>query len=221
MDYFEYARTLRVIDIWKPNETGYITPRELYDPAVVTDCYPAQDYQHWMDHGTVGTDTLRYWCTRGSINDGVFTLAQFLLPHQTQRYADNSVHDTRRVIFKMVQDGRRCRHTGACNAVDSRQVNNRNTLGVEYESLQNGTHDIDDDQYIKGAFLFAYNSALGRIPDHRRLSHGIVATPTGRRTDPWAGGFDYARSWAIVQAIRLDARIWGLWGLPQPQTKAV
>ena len=215
VDLFEAARNLVVIDVWRAgNPTGYVTPTRAYDPAVVSDCYPAQAYRNWMDHGTVGVDTLRYWCEGNSLN-----VTQFLLPKDTQRYRDGSIHDTRNVVFKMVPDGRRCRHTGECNPIGSQLVNNKNTCGVEYESLQNGTHDITDSQYVRGALIYAYQHAVTPgIVDHRRISHGVVATnPPGRRSDPWAGGFRYARSWALVQAIREDKRIWQLWNLPQPQ----
>jgi hypothetical protein len=213
IDLYEAALNLKVINVYEPNnETGYRTPTRAYDPNVVTDCYPAQPFQSWMLHGTVGTDTLRYWCEGDSLN-----VTQFLLPHDTQRYRDGSVHDSTHTVLKMIPDGRRSRHTGPCNGIGTVQVNNRNTCGVEYESMQNGTHDITDSQYVRGALIYAYQSALSGIPDYRCISHGAVAVPGGRRSDPWAGDFRYARHWAYVQAIRQDARIWAMWGLPQPK----
>lgn len=217
IDYEQEAKRLIIIDMFKPNVTGWVTPRALYDPAVkhqgVVIAPRLARYEWWMDHGTVGTNTLRFWGEGGSLSNGAFSLAQFLIPRDTTQYADGRVYDTKDVVFKMVPDGYACNHTGLCIY----PIGNHNTLGVEYESKQNGTHDITERQYIKGALLYTYNSRLktGKqdIRDHRRVSHGLVATPWGRRSDPWAGGFDYAYSWAHVYAIRLDPRVFAFWGL--------
>lgn len=217
IDMFPHAQALRVVDVWKQgNETGWVTPEVLYNPAVKFNgevkAPTLKKFLWWMDHGTVGTNTLRFWGTKGSINNGAFSLAQYLVPNDTTVYADNKPHDTRNVVFKMVPDNRACNHTGVCND----PVNNTNTKGVEYESKQNGSHDITDAQYIKGALIYAHDAALHTIGDYFRVPHGHWAEPWGRRRDPWAGKFDIARSWELVQAIRRDPRIWALWGLPQP-----
>lgn len=211
-EYYANALALRVVDVWQPgNETGWVTPPELYDPTL-GHAPRKQTTIAWFDHGTVGSNTLRFWGTRGSINNGTFTLAKYLVPHDTTVYADNRAHDTRNVVFKMHPDNMACNHTGDCIGPFS----NINSVGVEYESLQNGTHDISDMAYVKGALLFTHDAAQDKIRDYFRVAHGIVAEPWGRRSDPWAGLFDIARSWAIVQDIRRDARIWALWNLPQP-----
>lgn len=212
VDPFTAAQRLQVIDVWKfGNPTGYVTPPVLYDPRLKM--APKQGtVQWWLDHGTVGTNTLRFWGTNGSINNGTYSLAHYLVPHNTTEYADGRVHDTSNVVFKMVPDGYSCNHTGPC----IEPVSNVNALGVEYESRQNGTHDIDEEQYIKGALLFANAAARYRIRDYFRVPHGLVAVDWGRRTDPWAGLFNIAYSWELVQAIRRDGRIWQMWGLPQP-----
>lgn len=217
IDMFPHAQALRVVDVHQAgNETGWVTPEVLYNPAkkhkgqVVAPTLGK--YVFWMDHGTVGTNTLRFWGEGGSIANEAFSLAQYLVPKDSTEYRDGRQHDTRNVVFKMVPDGKACNHTGVCND----PVNNTNTKGVEYESRQNGTHDITDMQYIKGALIFAHDAAEHGIMDYFRIPHGLVAEPWQRRTDPWAGKFDIARSWELVQAIRRDARIWALWGLPQP-----
>lgn len=217
-EYFAKAQALRVVDVWKEgNETGWVTPRVLYDPAVKVNgesMAPSKLMtRYWVDHGTVGTNTLRFWGERGSILNGAYSLAKYLVPRDTTQYADNSIRDTSNVVFKMIPDWAACNHTGVCIAPFS----NRNSVGVEYESRQNGTHDITDLQYIKGALIFTHDAAQDKIRDYFRVPHGIIALEWGRRTDPWAGLFDIARSWEIVQDIRRDARIWALWGLPQPQ----
>lgn len=216
-DMFDHARALRVVDVWQPNnETGWVTPKVLYDPRVKhTDgevkAPTLGRYIFWMDHGTVGTNTLRFWGTGGSINNGAFSLAQYLVPRDSTVYADGREHDTRNTVFKMVPNWAACNHTGVCND----PVNNTNTKGVEYESLQNNTHDITDMQYVKGALIYTYDAHQHKIRDYFRIPHGLMAEPWGRRSDPWAGLFDIARSWELVQDTRRDGRIWQFWGLPQ------
>lgn len=211
-DYFPNAQALQVIDVWQPNNpTGWVTPRVLYDPALGK-VFAKTTTLHWFDHGTVGTNTLRFWGTGGSITNKTFSLAKYLVPKDSTVYADGNAHDTRNVVFKMSPDWASPNHTGACIV----PFNNPNSVGVEYESLQNGTHDITDLQYIKGALIFTHDAVQDKIRDYFRVAHGTVAIPWNRRTDPWAGLFDIARSWEIVQAIRRDSRIWALWGLPQP-----
>ena len=215
IDLYQAARDLRVVDVHLiGNESGWITAKILYDPAYgKAPALASAGYQWWIDHGTVGTNTLAFWGRGGSIQNHTYSLAQFLVPKETTVYRDNRAHDTTNTVFKMVPDGFACNHTGPC--IDP--IGNDNALGCEYESLQNGTHDITDRQYVKGALLYAYNAALHGFPDWRRLPHGIIALPYGRRSDPYAGKFDIARSWELVQAIRRDERIWQFWGLEQPQ----
>ena len=213
-DMFERARALRVVDVFKPgNETGWVTPRILYDPTLGK-VPRLERAQFWMDHGTVGTNTLRYWGEGKSANaDAEWTCAHYLVPRDLTQYRDGAMHDTRDVVFKMIPDGWAANHAGNCIT----PIGNHNSLGCEYESLQNGRHDITDRQYEKGALIYTYAAALYSIRDYFRVPHGLVAEPWGRRTDPWAGQFDIARSWELVQQIRHDARVWALWGLPQPQ----
>lgn len=218
-DLFNNAEALEVIDVWKPgNPTGWVTPKVLYDPHTKAPDGNVKaptlgTVTRWVDHGTVGTNTLQFWGTGGSVASGAWTLAHYLVPHDTTVYADGKVHDTTNVVFKMVPDGYGCNHTGECSA----GVSNTNALGVEYESLQNGTADITENQLIKGALLFAQAAAAHNIPDWYRVMHGIVGIPWPRRTDPFAGRFDIAHSWELVQAIRRDSRIWALWGMTQPK----
>jgi hypothetical protein len=129
-------------------------------------------------------------------------------------YRDGNMHDTTNTIFKMVPDGKACNHTGDCAA----NVNNSNTLGVEYESVQrSNVHDISEEAYVKGALLYANASAKHGIQDHMCVMHGVVAVnPVGRRSDPYKGNFSIAHHFELVQAIRREPLIWQLWGLPQP-----
>ena len=208
LDLYAEAQALKVVDVWQEgNETGWVTPRVLYDPALKM--VPAlQRVQFWADHGTVGTNTLRFWGEHGSINNGTWTLANYLIPKEQTQYADGSLHDTTHTIFKMVPDGYACNHLGACIG----PIWNGNTIGVEYESLQNGTHDISEPQYLKGALVYAHDAHALNIPDWFRVTHGLVAIPWGRRSDPWAGKFRIGHSWALIEAIRQDPRISALWG---------
>lgn len=220
MDFFEAANALRVVDVWQPgNETGWVTPRVLYDPSVkAADGYSKapthQTTTGWVEHGTAGVNTLMFWGVGGSIANDMWTLANYLIPHDQTQYADGHLHDTSNVVFKMVPDNLSCNHAGVCAA----NVSNGNSKGVEYESLQNGTHDITEMQYMKGALIYAQGAAMLHIPDWRRFMHGIIAIePVGRRSDPYAGLFRIAHSWELVLGIRRDARIWQKWNLPQPQ----
>lgn len=230
VDYFDIARRLEIIDVFRPgNRTGYVTPRVLFDPTVRAPDGKVKapswiSAKHWMDHGTVGSNTLPYFAARpgeqaGTEKDGRYVCAQYLVPKDTTMFADGVAHDTSLVVFKMVPDGHGCAHTGDCIGWDGHPVHNSNTVGAEYENLQNGGLDrFTEWQYIKGALIYANGSASLDVPDFRRIPHGLVATPFGRRTDPWAGRFDIARSWLHVWNIREDPRIWQLWGLPQPRT---
>ena len=192
------------------NETGWVTPRALYEGEHAPTWEPAIG---WVWHGTVGRNTLRYWGTGQSAVPDNWSLAAYLLPHNTTQYADGQFHGTEYTVFKMAPDNRRCNHAGVCNP----PLHNGNSYGVEYESLQNGTHDIDVSQYIKGALIHAYNAAVFGIPDHLAQMHGMIAKPWGRRSDPWAGLWDVSFHWALVREIRRDRRIWHFWNVPQPQ----
>lgn len=213
-ELFERARRLRVVDCWKAgNETGWRTAPVLYDRTikaadgeVKAPRYAAPLF--FIDHGTVGRNTLKFWGQGGSISSGAYSLAKYLVPHEQTEYADGRLHDTRNVVFKMHPDKFACNHVGPAIV----PVTNSNSIGVEYESMQNGVHDIDDSQYITGALIYAYEAHLHGIRDAFRLSHGIVAIPWTRRTDPWAGKFDIAHSWLLVETIRADPDIRALWG---------
>lgn len=211
-ELFEWARRLQIVDVWKPNITGWQTPRVLYDRTVLVNGEPvAPRYEapmFFVDHGTVGSNTLRFWGQGGSVSNDTYSLAKYLVPHDTTVYADNRPHDTQLVVFKMHPDKFACNNVGPC----IHPVTNRNTIGLEYESLQNGTHDISESQYIKGALVYAYEAHAHNIRDHFRVPHGLVAVHWGRRTDPWAGRMDIGHSWEIVQAARRDPDIRALWG---------
>ena len=213
MDAHDVALQLRVVDVWQDgNETGYITPKILYDPSLgMAPWLGAVDA--WLLHGTAGRNTLRFWGEGGSAVAGNWTLAQLLVPRDQTAYADGKVHDTSFTVFKMAPDGSGCNHAGPCCA----NITNSNSIGVEHESLQNGTHDITPLMYTKSALLYAHDSAKLHLKDWRCQQHGIVAiNPVGRRSDPYAGLFDIAYWWSLVVGIRADARIWQYWGLSQP-----
>jgi len=214
-DMFVEAQALRVIDVWKAgNETGWVTPKVLYDPSVKdasgeVRAPTRKAVKYWVDHGTVGTNTLRFWGEGGSVANKAWSLANYLVPHEQTQYADGHMHDTSHVVFKMVPDGFACNQTGQT----FQEISNENSMGVEYESLQNGTSDISESQLTRGALITAHDMRVHAVIDAFRISHGWIARPWGRRTDPWAGKFDIAHSWELIQAIRRDPRIWQFWGL--------
>lgn len=212
IDYYDLAKKLEVVNVWEPgNQTGYVTPRVLYDPSLHEAPRRAK-VARWILHGTAGTNTLAFWGNGGSAVPGNWTVANMLVPHERTQYKNGSVHDTTNVVFKMVPDGYACNHTGACSA----NVSNNNAFGVEYESKQDGTDDISDTQLIKGALLYANGAALEAVPDWFCLMHGIVRVPWPERRDPFAGKFNIARHWEHVLGIRADIRVWQFWGLAQP-----
>lgn len=234
IDVWEAAQKLHVVDVWQQgNETGWVTPPVLYDPNVhyngVSMAPSAVPPTRWLDHATVGTNTLQFWGQGGSIANGEFTLAHYLVPHESTAYADRKQHDTTWTVFKMVKNGYACNHTGLCAG----GIGNRNALGCEYENLQNGVQVFSDLQYMKGALIYTHDAAMHGIKDAFRTSHGLVAGDIardssgiyywkyGRRTDPYAGPFDFAYSWELVQAIRREKRIWQFWNLPQPAVHAL
>lgn len=211
-DYLDAATRLRVVDVFDAgNETGWVTPFVLYLPALGVAPTKAQ-FKAWILHGTAGVNTLAYW---GNGGNGV-TCANALIPHEHTQYRDGHLRDTSWVVFKMVPFNFACNHAGECAA----GINNTNSYGVEYESLQNGSNDISDQQLLKGALMYAHDAVAfpyGGVKDHKCLMHGIVAiNPVGRRSDPFAGPFNIARHWEHVQGIRRDARVWAYWRLPQP-----
>jgi hypothetical protein len=214
VDLVHWAANLQVVDVHKVgNPTGWVTDRRLYDPRIPGNHAPTYTRPGWwMDHGTVGSNTLRYWGTGGSIRAGAWSLATYLIPHNETVYADNKARDTTFTVFKMIPDGYACNHAGDCIT----PIHNGNSIGCEYESMQNGTYDIEQAQYVKGALMYCYDSALYGIPDHARVSHGLVAEPHGRRRDPFAGPYDYDYSWHLVREVRRTKVIWQMWGLPQP-----
>lgn len=229
IDAYEAATTLRVVDVFRPgNETGYVTPPDLYEPRRTPDgrgweIPPRGNILFWMDHATVGTNTLPYFAgipgvqLAGSVRDGRDVCCPYLIPKDRTLYADGRVADTSRVVFKMTPANRACNHTGPCVPFTGVTPDNANTDGVEYENLQNGADPFTEWQIVKGALIYVYSAVVNRIPDYRRVSHGVVAEPWGRRTDPFTRGmFPFSRSWAYVEAIRRDPRIWQFWKLPQP-----
>jgi len=222
-DLYTWASLLKVVDVFKAgNETGWVTPKCLYDPKTLSpggrSVAPTMQRggpDYWVDHGTVGTNTLAFWGNGGSLNDSAgWSLAQYLVPRDNTQYRDGKVHDTEHTVFKMCPDKMATNHVGYAIS----NFSNSNCVGMEYESRQNGVHDITEAQYIKGALVFAHDAVTLGIEDWFRMMHGHIADrPRGRRTDPWAGRFDIAHSWELVQDIRADSRIWQLWNLPVPQ----
>src|SRR5690242_7508267 len=130
VDYHDWATKLRIVDVWKQgNETGYVTPRCLYDPSVPLASgrvvAPTLDrFRFWIDHDTEGTNTLPYFGGGGTIAAGTYALAHYLVPHEQTVYADGHGHDTTYVVFKMVPPHFACNNVG--NAIDP--VDNTNTL---------------------------------------------------------------------------------------------
>lgn len=216
VDYLDYASRLKIVDVFKPgNPSGVVTDKRLYDPDVQGSRAPGSPNSNtarWptdtkgrgmIMHATVGTNSLRY-LAGGSILDGRWVSAHYLLSKD-----DYTVH-------KLIPDGFGANHCypgtwrGYVNNINS------NFYGVEVENRQNNSDPFTSGQYIKFALIWAYLSARDGISDLMIAYHGIVAPP-GHRTDPYTGGvWDAGAFWRAVWGVRLDARVWQFWGLPQP-----
>lgn len=215
-DYLDYASRLKIVDVWKiGNGTGVVTDKRLYDPDVQgsrAPGSPGSQTARWpsdkkgrglVKHATVGTNSLAYLAGRSAL-DGRWVSIHYLLPKDDF------------TVYKIVPDGYGANHCwpgtwrGYVNNINS------NFYGVEVENLQNNSDQFTAGQYIKFAFIWCYLSARDGISDYMIADHRIVAPP-GHRTDPTTGGlWNEGLFWKHIWGIRADARVWAMWGLPQP-----
>ena len=187
IDYKAYAQSLKVINVFQPgNPTGHVTPPVLWSDQVVPGGFTPTG---GLIHGTVGTDTLPYF-TGGSVADGRMVCAHYLIPK------DNFT------VYKLIPDGKPCAHAGPSRW---RGLNNLNNFfyGFELENLQNGQDLFTEAQYSKLALIWGYLSARDKLQDIMLTSHASVALPPGRRSDPDASPFSYARFYALLYELRL------------------
>ena len=202
VNYQDYAAKLRITDVWKAgNDTGRVTPRVLYDPALGK-VYQWRGAKGLLMHGTAGTNTLPYF-TGGSVADGRFVCAHYLLPKDDY------------TVYKMVPDGFSCNHAGDSEWHGISQPLNSYLYGIECENLQNWQEAITPAQHLKAALIWCYLSARDHLIDLNCLSHSQVALPLGRREDPEAGLFDWALFWGHVWDIRKAANWPTVWALPR------
>src|SRR5687767_9027583 len=115
IDLFKAAQDLRVVDVFVPNETGWITPPVLYNRSVLAPdgqpkAPPVHALKAWILHKTMGSNTLRFWGQGLSAVPGNYSLASYLLPRDTTVYQDGQSRSTVNVVFKMCPDNRRCNH---------------------------------------------------------------------------------------------------------------
>jgi hypothetical protein len=210
IDVTERAASLRVISYYQPdprNTTGRMTPKELYERSAGQHVHNWKTLYGVILHGTVGRDTLTYWLTGGSMAgpNAPYSMAHFL-----------ALRD-RNTLAKMCPTNKSCNHCGDSDWHDPAvsQPLNSYFLGIECEDLQNwnkGTNAqrITDDQVIKCALVWAYESALdhqtkgaaSKAEDRYVLHHSQIALPWGRRSDPDAGLFNDDLFWHVVTKIR-------------------
>lgn len=222
IDYRQYAANLKIKPVHQKssaNDTGYLTPTQLYTP------YVPFSHNRIVIHATVGSNTLPYFADKvdtawnvtekaGSVRDGRLVLAHQLLPKDDY------------TIFDMVPAGYGCGH---CNPGILRGQNalNYNAYGIEVENLQNGDSGdpFTESQYIKLALTVAYKAAVSHIPNIHIGSHldasfwAIYAgleVPGDAHRDPDVGPFDWGRFWGHLWMIRQPGSgVFQLWGIPE------
>jgi len=229
-DYFWWATNLKVYSIFSRdpalNPTGYVTPEILYKTARQIKGGRAPQWQGgaaYIEHGTVGRNTLPYFAEgygepAGVVAEGRYACTHYLNPKDSTRLGDGRILDTTLVMFKMVPDGFACNHVGeaeyrAHGKYYSQSWLESHAYGIEHENMQNGTDPFTPAQLIKGALVYVYLAAKDGISDLMHISHKIIATPFGRRGDPDAGPFDWQAFLGHIHEIRKDRRIWQFWSM--------
>lgn len=228
-DYRDYASKLKVKPVWKKgpdNDTGYLTPPELYQS------YVPFVPNRMINHGTVGENTLPYFADKvdanwsviqkaGSVRDGRLVCAHQLIPKDDY------------TIYDMVPLGYGCGH---CNpgVLKGQSTLNLHAFGFEWENLQNGDggDQFTESQYIKGALTIAYHAAIV-VPHIKNINIGthwdasmgsilaLAATGNASGTldraknahrDPYAGPFDLMRLAGHLWEIRKpESGVFDLW----------
>lgn len=203
VDYLEYARRLRIVNVWQPgNPSGVVTNPVLYTPQ--QDEYgnwlypPYRGVRHIIRHVTAGRNSLPWLAGVGQLEVSI----HYLIP--TDPYT----------VYKMIPDEHMCNHVGDAVFAGDDWLNST-SIGEEYENpADGGRTPITQSQYIKGALVTCNAQGRYHIPDWQETDHGLVALPWGRRSDPWAGGFDYDAYNAHKKAIRETPLVWAFWGMP-------
>lgn len=221
VDYRQYAGNLKIVPVWAKvpqNDTGYLTPPQLYSP------YQPFVPTRQLIHATVGTNTLPYFAAKvdaawnvtrqaGSISDGRQVCAHQLIPKDDY------------TIYDMVPAGYGCGH---CNPgiLKGQSALNYHARGYELENLQNGDggDQFTEGQYIKLALTIAYHATVDKtrntgIGTHWDASMGAILNgellPGNAHRDPYAGAFDAGRFWGHLWAIRQpESGVFDLWGIP-------
>lgn len=221
INYRDYAGKLKVKPVWAKvpaNDTGYLTPPELYTP------YSPFVPTRQLIHATVGTNTLPYFAAQvdanwnelkqaGSIKDGRQVCAHQLLPKDDY------------TIYDMVPEGYGCGH---CNpgVLHGQGSLNYHARGYELENLQNGDggDQFTEGQYIKLALTIAYHAAVDKtrnigIGTHWDASMGAILAgallPGNAHRDPYAGPFDMMRFAGHLWSIRQpESGVFDYWGIP-------
>lgn len=194
------AARLKIVDVFKPgNPSGHVTNPKLYDRSAPGNNAPAvKPYMGWINHITVGTNSLPF-LTQGTVG-GNWACIPYLVPR-----GDNPT------VYKLIPDDHRGHHAGVASFMGISDFSSQFS-GVEIENLGNGKQEVDQWQYVKVALLYAYFSAKFKTDDRWCLSHSLIASPHGRRSDPEAGFFRYSVFWDLVAQIRRD---WPqLWSMP-------
>jgi N-acetyl-anhydromuramyl-L-alanine amidase AmpD len=173
----DYLLALRVIDVWKHNETGYVTNPALYHEQ-------RGEVVGAILHATPGTNSLPY-LTDGAARDGRMVCADQLIPKQPG------------IIYTLVPPGFYPWHAGPEHWNGLRSLNQQ-MWGIEIENRNDGKDPYTESQYVSVAATWAYKAAERHLFDHMLTLHRITA-PT-RRDDP--KGWDLARFWAYVRVIR-------------------
>jgi N-acetyl-anhydromuramyl-L-alanine amidase AmpD len=213
MDYAEYAKRLKIVDVWRHgNISGALTDRRLYDRSVADSHAPAwTGARGLIMHGTAGTNSLG-WLTSGTTRgpDASWASAHYLLPRDTY------------TCYKLVPDGYGCNHAGVSDWHDPAITDHPNSCfyGIECEDLQNWNRgaraqSITPTQHVKAALIWCYLSARDRLPDRYVLGHSQIAQPWGRRSDPEAGLWSWRDFWHHVEGIRATDAVWTYWNVPR------
>jgi N-acetyl-anhydromuramyl-L-alanine amidase AmpD len=223
IDYLDRSKKLRVRDIWKAgNGSGVVTDPRLYDPDL-GEVFRWRGAVGGVLHVTVDADdvgSMKY-LAGGSLLDGRNVSAHYHFP------------DDELTVNKMVPDGTAPNHCGQSSWPTIPSPLNSRMYGFEVRNRGNWSQPVSDDQLVKVALVWAYLSSLemkntGKgLLNINLLSHSAIATygegdraqghrpgDRGRRSDPEAGLFDYARFYEHLSIIRGDERVFEFWGLP-------
>jgi len=101
-------------------------------------------------------------------------------------------------VFQTVPLERRAWHAGTSQLDGETDVNNF-SVGIELVNLNDGIDPYPDLQYEAVARLIFQLRQRYQIPDGRIVSHGQIALPPGRKSDPI--GFDFERLYMLLNSF--------------------